>query len=104
MKTSMRILSAYRSLLVLGLLSAYPALAAETFVIEAQKVPDEKPVFATIESVNVAPARALRGVRAALTARDVAHLGDLPCGAPMPDISGRQMRLPPYPQIGRAHV
>ena len=66
----MRILSAYRSLLVLGLLSAYPALAAETFVIEAQKVPDEKPVFATIESVNVAPARArIGGTVATLTVK-----------------------------------
>mgnify|MGYP003340341358 CR=1 FL=1 len=56
---------------------------------------------ASFATPNVAAARAVRGVRAALTARDLEHLGDLPCGAPMQDISGRQMRLPPYPLLAK---
>lgn len=38
-----------------------PALAEETFTVAPQKVADEKAVFATVESVNVVPARARIG-------------------------------------------
>lgn len=42
-------------------LFAQRALAQETFVVAPQVVPDEKAVFATVESANVVPARARIG-------------------------------------------
>ena len=50
---------------------------------------------------DVTAAKAMPGVRAVLTARDLAHLGDLPCGAPMEDLSGKTMMLPTYPLLAR---
>lgn len=44
--------------LLIGLLSAMPALAAETFRVQRSEVADQKAVFATVESANVVPARA----------------------------------------------
>lgn len=38
-----------------------PALAADSFTVEPQKIADEKAVFATVESTNVVPARARIG-------------------------------------------
>jgi multidrug efflux pump subunit AcrA (membrane-fusion protein) len=56
--------------IALACFSLGPALAADTFVIAASKVADEKAVFATVESRNVVPARArIGGTVAALTVR-----------------------------------
>src|SRR5437660_5167739 len=44
------------------------------------------------------------GVRLVLTADDVAHLGPVPCLAPMPNADGNQMALPDYPVLARGVV
>jgi RND family efflux transporter MFP subunit len=50
---------------------AGPAMAAETFSVAPVRVPDEKAVFATVESRNVVPARArIGGTVVALTVRE----------------------------------
>src|SRR4051812_10983270 len=46
-------------------------------------------------------ARALPGVRSVLTAADLAHLGDLPCGGIPP---GVDVPVPPYPVLARDSV
>ena len=50
---------------------------------------------------DLARALAMPGVRAILTAADLAHLGDLPCGAPLNGLDGRTMSVPPYPVLAR---
>jgi carbon-monoxide dehydrogenase large subunit len=49
-------------------------------------------------------ALALDGVKAILTADDVAHLADLPCLAPMGNADGTSMRVPSYPVLAKTHV
>lgn len=51
-------LAAFAALFVLG---AFPARAADTFEVTPVKVSDQKAVFATVESINVVPARARIG-------------------------------------------
>ncbi|MGP0058414.1 MAG: xanthine dehydrogenase family protein molybdopterin-binding subunit [Beijerinckiaceae bacterium] len=51
-----------------------------------------------------ATAKALPGVKAILTAADVAHIGDLPCLAPMRNADGTSMRVPSYPVLAKTHV
>src|SRR5947209_6947031 len=53
---------------------------------------------------DVAEVRAMPGVRVVLTAADVAHLGPVPCLAPMPNADGNQMALPDYPVLARGEV
>src|SRR5947209_18304344 len=53
---------------------------------------------------DLADVRAMDGVRLVLTAQDVAHLGGVPCLAPMPNADGNQMALPDYPLLAKSHV
>ncbi len=50
---------------------------------------------------DLAAVRAMPGVRAVLTADDLAHLGGLPCAAPMSDESGEPMKTPLWPLLAR---
>ena len=59
---------------------------------------------ARFEIGDVAEALALPGVRLVLTAKDVAHLGALPCLAPMSNKDGSPMKLPPYPLLASGEV
>lgn len=59
---------------------------------------------ARIVSIDVAQARAMPGVALVMTAGDVAHLGQLPCLAPMPNADGQQMATPDYPLLARERV
>src|ERR1700675_165733 len=52
---------------------------------------------ATFTITEIAVASAMPGVRAVLTSADVAHLGGLPCLAPLSSSDGSKMALPPYP-------
>ncbi len=57
-------------LLLAAILAIPSAWAAETFTVRPETVADEKPVFATVESANVVPARArIGGTVAELTVR-----------------------------------
>jgi aerobic carbon-monoxide dehydrogenase large subunit len=47
---------------------------------------------------------AMPGVRLVLTAEDIAHLGPVPCLAPMPNADGNQMKLPDYPVLAKGEV
>jgi RND family efflux transporter MFP subunit len=49
------------SLAFLSLVLSHQALARDTFVVQPEKVADEKAVFATVESVRTVPARARIG-------------------------------------------
>ena len=49
-------------------------------------------------------ARAQKGVKLILTHADVAHLGGIPCQAPMTNSDGSKMKLPPYPILSKDHV
>src|SRR5436309_11246040 len=53
---------------------------------------------------DLADVRAMPGVRLVLTAQDVAHLGGVPCLAPMPNADGNQMQLPDYPVLAKGEV
>src|SRR5947209_18407500 len=53
---------------------------------------------------DLAEVRAMPGVRLVLTSADVAHLGPVPCLAPMPNADGNQMALPDYPVLAKDHV
>mgnify|MGYP005812990351 CR=1 FL=1 len=53
---------------------------------------------------DLAAARVMPGVKAVLTGRETAHLGDVPCLAPMPNADGSAMRKPAYPVLARTHV
>lgn len=53
---------------------------------------------------DVAAARAMPGVQLILTHREVAHLGDLPCQAPVKNGDGTAMKTPPYPVLPKDHV
>ena len=53
---------------------------------------------------DISAARAMPGVKAILTAADVAHIGDLPCLAPMRNADGTSMHVPSYPVLARTHV
>jgi len=56
-------------------LVARQAIAADTYTVEPQKVPDEKAVFATVESTNVVPARArIGGTVAELSVKEGDHV------------------------------
>ncbi len=62
------------TVLVLALV-AQRALAQETFTVEPKPVADEKAVFATVESVNVVPARArIGGTVAELNVKEGDHV------------------------------
>ena len=50
---------------------------------------------------DLADVRAMPGVRLVVTAADVAHLGPVPCLAPMPNADGNRMQLPDYPVLAR---
>src|SRR4051794_34741772 len=43
---------------------------------------------------DLAEVCAMPGVRLVLSAQDIAHLGPVPCLAPMPNADGNQMQLP----------
>src|SRR5947209_11762928 len=53
---------------------------------------------------DLADVRAMPGVRLVLTAADVAHLGGVPCLAPMPNANGQLMKLPDYPVLATREV
>ena len=53
---------------------------------------------------DVRHAERMPGVRAILTAAEVAHLGSLPCGAPLQWPDGRTMHLPAYPLLAHRRV
>ena len=53
---------------------------------------------------DTAAALAIPGVRLILTAADVAHLGALPCLAPVANTDGSAMALPPYPVLADGMV
>src|SRR4051812_22334030 len=53
---------------------------------------------------DLAEVRAMAGVRLVLPAEDVAHLGGVPCLAPMPNADGNQMQLSDYPVLARGEV
>src|SRR4051812_43714820 len=53
---------------------------------------------------DLAAARAIPGVRLVLTAPDVAHLGDVPCQAPVPNDGGSQGHLAHIPVLARDTV
>jgi carbon-monoxide dehydrogenase large subunit len=53
---------------------------------------------------DLAAVRAMPGVRLVLTVEDVAHLGCVPCLAPMPNADGNQMQLPDYPVLAKERV
>ena len=53
---------------------------------------------------DLADVRAMPGVRLVMTAQDVAHLGGVPCLAPMPNADGNQMALPDYPVLAKGEV
>jgi aerobic carbon-monoxide dehydrogenase large subunit len=53
---------------------------------------------------DLADVRAMPGVRLVVTAADVAHLGPVPCLAPMPNADGNRMQLPDYPVLARGVV
>ena len=53
---------------------------------------------------DLAPVRAMPGVRLVLTAPDVAQYGGLPCNAPVVNSDGNQMPLPPYPLLAEGLV
>jgi carbon-monoxide dehydrogenase large subunit len=59
---------------------------------------------ATFAVGDLADVRAMRGVRLVLTAQDVAHLGGVPCLAPMPNADGQQMALPDYPVLAKGEA
>src|SRR5436305_2667532 len=48
--------------------------------------------------------RAMPGVRLVLSAEDVAHMGGVPCLAPMPNADGKEMALPDYPVLAKGEV
>jgi carbon-monoxide dehydrogenase large subunit len=53
---------------------------------------------------DLAEVRAMDGVRLVMTAADVAHLGGVPCLAPMPNADGKQMALPDYRVLAKDRV
>ncbi|HZY22596.1 MAG TPA: xanthine dehydrogenase family protein molybdopterin-binding subunit, partial [Beijerinckiaceae bacterium] len=53
---------------------------------------------------DLAAARTIPGVRLVLTAPDVAHLGDVPCQAPVPNDGGSQGHLAHIPVLARDTV
>jgi carbon-monoxide dehydrogenase large subunit len=53
---------------------------------------------------DLAEVRGMAGVRLVRTAADVAHLGGVPCLAPMPNADGKEMALPDYPVLARERV
>ncbi|GAC1337164.1 MAG: xanthine dehydrogenase family protein molybdopterin-binding subunit [Beijerinckiaceae bacterium] len=59
---------------------------------------------ATFKVGDLAKVRAMPGVKLVLTAADLAHLGGVPCLAPMPNADGKQMALPDYPVLARERV
>src|SRR5947209_15239334 len=59
---------------------------------------------ATFAVGDLSEVRALAGVRLVLTAEDVAHLGGVPCLAPMPNADGKEMALPDYPVLAKDRV
>ncbi|HEX8664764.1 MAG TPA: xanthine dehydrogenase family protein molybdopterin-binding subunit, partial [Beijerinckiaceae bacterium] len=48
---------------------------------------------------DLAAARAMPGVLMVLMHADVAHLGDVPCLAPVENADGSTMKTPPYPLL-----
>jgi aerobic carbon-monoxide dehydrogenase large subunit len=56
----------------------------------------------TIGDLEAASAKP--GVACILTAKDLAHLRDLPCLAPMSNEDGSRMRVPSYPLLAKTHV
>src|SRR5947209_6586088 len=59
---------------------------------------------ATFVVGDLAEVRAMPGVRLVMTAQDVAHLGGVPCLAPMPNADGKEMALPDYPVLAKERV
>ncbi len=59
---------------------------------------------AAFKITDLETARAQKGVKLILTHADVAHLGGIPCQAPMTNSDGSKMKLPPYPVLSKDHV
>ncbi|MDE2361604.1 MAG: xanthine dehydrogenase family protein molybdopterin-binding subunit [Hyphomicrobiales bacterium] len=59
---------------------------------------------ARIVGIDAEAARKAPGVRLVLTASDVAHLGQVPCLAPMANPDGQPMKTPDYPVLARDRV
>lgn len=59
---------------------------------------------ATVTVTDTARARAMPGVKAVYTAKDVAHLGGVPCLAPMKTADGKTMKPPVCPLLAVDHV
>jgi carbon-monoxide dehydrogenase large subunit len=59
---------------------------------------------ATFAITDVEAARSMPGVHLVLTAADVAHLGDVPCLAPMPNSDGTQNHVAHIPVLARDTV
>jgi carbon-monoxide dehydrogenase large subunit len=59
---------------------------------------------ATFAISDAGAAKAVPGVVAILTADDVAHIGDVPCLAPMSNADGTTTPLPAYPVLAKTHV
>ena len=59
---------------------------------------------ATFAFGDLAAARAMPGVRLILTHQEVAHLGDLPCQAPVKNTDGSMPPMPSYPVLPKDRV
>jgi carbon-monoxide dehydrogenase large subunit len=59
---------------------------------------------ATFTITDVEAARSMPGVHLVLTAADIAHLGDVPCLAPMPNSDGTQNHIAHIPVLARDTV
>ena len=59
---------------------------------------------ATFTIGDLSAARAMPGIAAIITHEDVAHLGDLPCQAPIKNTDGSQSPIPSYPVLPKDTV
>jgi carbon-monoxide dehydrogenase large subunit len=66
------------------------AKAAQAFLLRSPHA------HARIDRIDATAARAMPGVLGVYTAEDVAHLGGIPCLAPMQTADGKPMRLPKW--------
>jgi aerobic carbon-monoxide dehydrogenase large subunit len=72
-----------------------PRNAARAFVLRSPHA------HARFRITDIEAAKAMPGVLLVLTAADVAHLGDLPCIAPVANTDGKQMDFVPYPVLAK---
>lgn len=59
---------------------------------------------ATFKIGDLKSVRAMPGVRLVVTHADIAHLGTIPCGAPLKNTDGTDMVLPDYPLLAADEV